>query len=407
MKAKDIVNYAVKSLKHSKLRTWLTIIGIVIGISSVIVLVSIGQGLDKSISDQLSQFGSSTIIIIPVNLEASGGPSFSGNAMRSTTGKLFLKDYEEIRKLGSIDTITPVISQRASVEYKGKEITSSVGGIFPETYQSVFKSVEIGEGRMMSDYEKGSVIVGSSMAENSAWKEDIQVNSYLNINGKNFRVVGILNKTGNSFANIDDMIYINYYDAQDLFENQLEDKEINAITLEVKEDFDPEEVAEEIREKLRNLHKVREGEEDFGLITSKFINDTIGSIGSILSVFLGAIAAISLLVGGVGIMNTMFMSVVERTAEIGTLKAIGASEKEILAIFLVESGVIGLVGGLIGVVLAILILFVLEGFAVPVVIKDYVVIGAFLFSFIVGIISGAIPSKRAAEISPLEALRYE
>lgn len=406
MKFKDIMNYAVKSLRHSKLRTWLTILGIVIGICSVIVLVSIGQGLNASINDQLSQFGSNTIIVIPVNIQAAQSGGGFG-VSRSTSGKLFLNDYEEIRKIDGVELITPLLSQRATIDFKGKEITSSVSGIFPEEYKEIFKSVEVGDGRITTDSERGAIVIGNAMAENNVWKESIKVNSYMTINEKQFRVVGILKKTGNSFANIDDVIYMNYYDARELFKDQLEEREINGITIKVKDGYDPEAVADDIKEKLRNLHKVKEGEEDFGLITAKYINDTVGNITSLLTLFLGAIAAISLIVGGVGIMNTMFMSVVERTAEIGTLKAIGASEREILMIFLVESGVIGLVGGIIGIIVAVVILLVIQNFGVPVYISAYVITGAFLFSFLVGIASGLIPSRNAAKISPLEALRYE
>ena len=407
MKFNDIVAYAIKSLQHSQLRTWLTVLGIVIGICSVIVLVSIGEGLNQSINEQLAQFGPKTVIVIPVSLSSSGGGGMSMGGM-PVAGKLFLKDIEEIKKLSSVDIISPLITQRTGVTFKGKQITASISGIDPDVAEQISKDVvDVEEGRWLIASDRGSVVLGNDMALKSFGKDKVGVNSVLLIQNKTFRVVGILKKSGNTFSATDSAIYVNYQDAQSLFSSVMEDKEITAIRLTVKDDADVEEVGIEIEDKLRNLHRVKEGEEDFGVITPAFINNTVGNITSMLTLFLGAIAAISLIVGGVGIMNTMFMAVVERTKEIGILKAIGANQMEILSIFLVESGVIGMLGGAIGIASALVLLEIAKQFSVPVFTSWYVVVGAFLFSFMVGVISGFVPSRNAARISPLEALRYE
>lgn len=407
MKPTDMLNYAFKSLAHSSLRTWLTIIGIIIGISSVIVLVSIGEGLNKSVNDQLAMFGTKTIVVIPVNIGGNqgGGISFSGSL--ATSGKLFMKDVDEIKKIASIDLITPVIQQRAGLGFKGKEITTSIIGIEPDLFQQVSKDVEIEDGRFLGGSDRNVVVLGNDVAKKSFGKDEIRVNNDVLINGEKFRVVGILKKTGSTFSPADSGVFINVEDARDLFSSVMADREISAIRLTVKEDADTEAVADEIKGRLRSLHRVRDGEEDFGVITPKFINDTVGSITSLLTVFLAAIAAISLVVGGVGIMNTMFMAVVERTREIGILKAIGASSGEILSIFLIESGMIGLAGGMLGVVIAIGLLLVAKNFGAPVYLDPFIIGGAFLFSFVIGLISGFVPSWNASRVSPLEALRYE
>ncbi len=406
MKIADMLKYSAKSLAHSKLRTWLTIIGIVIGISSVIVLVSIGEGLNHYVSEQLSLFGAATIVVTPMNLQNSN-PSFGGPNMQATSGKLFEKDADELRKVAGVELVSEVINQRAGVGFRGKNITASVSGIEPGVYKEVFKDVVISEGRYLSDSDRGAAVLGNDIAEKSFGKDKVGVNSYIDIAGEKYRVVGILNRTGNSFASVDSVIFITYQDAKDLFGSRLQDKEVNAIVLKAREGFDVDEVAEEVEERLRSTHGVREGEEDFGLVTPSFINGTIGSITSMLTVFLGAIAAISLLVGGVGITNTMFMAVVERTKEIGTLKAIGASEREILSIFLIESGMIGAIGGVLGIAFALLLLLLVKGFGAPVYLDPYVIGGASVFAFMVGVASGFVPARNAARVSPLEALRYE
>jgi putative ABC transport system permease protein len=408
MKTADILSYAMKSLAHSTLRTWLTILGVIIGISSVIVLVSIGTGLNASVNEQLSQFGPKTIIVIPVNLQQGSG-GFSFGSQSSTSGKLFEKDVAEIKKLASVDIISPIIESRAGMGYKDKEVTATITGLDPDVSQQISHDVaDVEAGRWLTSADRNVVVLGYNVATNTFGKNQVVgVNSNILINGKPFRVVGVLKKNGNSLTGLDDGVYVMYEDAKDMFSSVLAKDEVSAIRLTVKEDADTEATADEIKAALRNLRREREGEETFGLITPEFINSTIGSITSMLTVFLGAIAGISLVVGGVGIMNTMFMAVLERTKEIGTLKAIGASSREILSIFLIESGIIGLVGGVIGVVFAAGILAVLSQFSVPVLLEPFVVAGAFMFSFLIGVASGFIPSWNAAKVSPLEALRYE
>jgi len=401
----DMVAYSINALRYSKIRSWLTIFGIVIGIAAIVILVGVVQGLKENIASELSVFGSNTIIITPVSTTG-GAVGTAAMSFMPTKGRLFMTDYERVKRVGGIDYITPAISSRATVGYKNEEITASIMGVDPDTFSHIVGTLEIEEGRFLTGSDRKAAVIGNNIAK-ERFNTDVGVSSPLYIGGERYTVVGVLKKTGTSFTNLDDVIIIPFEEAQDLFSSTLAEDEITGIRLAVKEGEDVEEIADEINTALLASHHVTEEEKDFSVVTAKFINERLESVTGTLTIFLGAIAAIALLVGGIGISNTMFMAVLERTREIGVLKAVGAEKAEIERLFLVESSLIGAIGGFLGLCVSFLLIQLITALGVPAVFIWWVAVGALIFSAGVGILAGFFPARQAAALDPVEALRYE
>jgi putative ABC transport system permease protein len=403
MRSSDILNYALNSLRHRKTRTFLTLLGIIVGISSVIILVGLVQGLKQDILMELESFGPRTIIITPTS--TSGGAGIGGSAFAPTTGKLFEKDFERVKRLPEIKTITKVISGSTSVSYKENDINSQVFGIDPEVFTDTL-DLEVESGRFLVSSDRGVAVVGSRVSE--SFDEPIKTQANIELDGKKFKVVGVLKPTGSAFGPVDNVIFIPFDDAQLIFSGNLLPGEISAIRMTLKEGSDVDAAAEQIEDIMIASHRVTEDEKDFGVISPTFINRQFTGILDILSIFLGAIASISLIVGGIGISNTMFMSVLERTKEIGTMKAVGGTQAQIRNMFLAESCLLGLGGGLIGIILAIAVgLFVTAAFQITFAFDPAVTLGSLAFSVLIGAISGTFPAINAAKVDPIVALRYE
>lgn len=404
MNIRDMVEYSLNALQYGKVRSWLTVLGIVVGISTIVVLIGLVQGLKDDITEELEGFGSNTIIITPVS---TSGASAAAASFLPSQGKLYMRDYERIKRLGEIEYITPSITGRTYAEYRDEEISISVMGIKPEVFRQTTGTIELEEGRFLTDNDRKTAVIGNNIAKEQ-FDEEVRVNSVIYLSGERYTVVGVLKKTGSSFTNLDDVIFIQFEESQDMFSDIMAEDEITAIRLTVKEGEDAGEVADEIESILLAAHHVTEDEKDFSVITAEFINEQLNEITGILTIFMGAIAGISLIVGGVGISNTMFMSVLERTREIGMLKAVGATEDEIQKLFLIESGMIGFFGGIAGLVLAFVLIVIIDASGyVPAVFIPWVAAGALIFSATVGIFTGVFPARQAARLDPIEALRYE
>jgi len=405
MQLKDSAMYGVRNISSRKLRSALTLIGIIIGIVTIVCVMSIGEGLKKEVTKELETFGSDRMFIIPVNIEkkmATG--SFGG----TTSGKLFEKDVEKISKIPGLQAIDKMVYGRTSLEFKDKKISGLVyatdSGLF-EQWNDMYK---LESGRYFKDSEVKVAVLGNNAANELFGKNKVAVGNYILINGEKYRVVGILQKIGTALGqNDDESIFVPFDEGKKLFANQLSKNEISFISIKLEQGYDAEEIKPIMEQELASLHRVSVEDKDFTVMTAALINQTVGAILSLVTAFLFMITLISAIVGGVGIANTMFTSVIERTKEIGILKAIGANRRDILTIFIVESGLIGFVGGIIGVVIGVLLLTIASQFGVPVLIKLELIIFALSFAGVVGLISGVFPAKQAADLNAVEALGFE
>lgn len=401
----DLLSYSLSNIAHRQLRSYLTVLGIVIGIASIVALIAIAQGLTDSINDQLSQLGSRYVAIVPGDITKMA--TFSADPTRPpSTGKLFLNDQRRIERVPGVDLVSSVISARADAQFKGEAASLSLTGVEPELFGQT-TLLEIGQGRFLSGTDKYAVVVGYGLANKAIFKNEISAGSVIRLGaeGTPYRIVGVLKKGVNSQA--DGAAYVPLDDARKLAGDTLADNEVTAIRLTVKEGFDYNDTVQQIDYELMSAHGVKEDEKDYSIVTSDFVVKQVGQITGLLTLFLGGIAGISLVVGGVGIANTMFMSVIERTKEIGTLKAVGASRRDILSLFLVESAIIGLVGGIVGTALGVVVALAVKEFGGPATVNWGLGVFAIVFSLVVGIVSGYVPARRGASFSPIDALREE
>lgn len=394
---KEYLLFAFSTVRHRQRRSWLTILGIFIGIAAVVALLSVSQGLKDAVSAQFAMMGTDTITIMPGQLTGGGYGSEPLNE----------GDLKAVEGVRGVDVVNPVLMRTAKVVFQGEEKYTYVMGMPPDKVEQVLLDmggVKIIEGRITGANDKYGVVVGYNIIDDF-FKKDVRIGDKLEINGQEFKVRGRLSKIGNPTD--DSQIYINMDTAREIFN---EPDEITMMMVKVKSGSDPEEVAKDIENELED----RRGSKNFSVMTSAQLAETVQSVLGIIQVVLVGIAAISLLVGGVGIMNTMYTSVQERTRQIGIMKAIGATNEDIQLIFLVESGLLGLVGGAIGCLLGILMSLGVEygaayaGFeALKASVTPELVAMALGFSFFIGMASGTFPARQAAKMNPVDALRYE
>ncbi len=405
----DYLGLALINLAHRRLRSWLTLIGIFIGIAAVVSLISIGQGLEDSIQRQAQQVGADRIIITP-----GGGGGVVGVAMSEySTAKLTDKDVDAVRSVNGIDYAIGVVVQFVKIEFDGevKETQVFATSVDPKTTDFI-KQVDyfvVEEGRYLREGDRYKATIGRNIAD-EMFKRTIGKGDKVIIEGISFDVVGINKLSGNPFH--DDKVTIPLDTAREMFKKKGE--EVQIISAKAQEGFSPSKVAEDVKKKLRRERGVKEDEEDFSVQTAEQMIKSFTSVLDIVRYVLVGIASISLLVGGVGIMNTMYTSVIERTHQIGIMKAVGARNWDIMQVFLAEAGLLGFVGGAIGCGLGLLISKTAELVANQQLGSDmlraYVswnlIAGALLFSFIVGSISGVFPARKAALLKPVDALRF-
>lgn len=379
-------------------------IGIFIGIAAVVGLISLGQGLQGAIEEQFEQLGSDTIIITPKGM----GPP--GSAIDSL--KLTSKDLEMIENIKGVQYASGILIKQGQAVYKEEAGIGYGVGITEIDFERMveLQGLEIIGGRGLKDTDKFKVVVGYSHIYGDIWEKAIKIGSNIKIEGHEFEVMGVISKIGNPMD--DGCLYIQKEILREVLNAEDEESQIIVKTVN---GLEPLDVAEDIKRKLRKFRGEKEGQETFNVQTSEQLLESFSNIFGIVQAVLVGIAAISLLVGGIGIMNTMYTSVLERTKEIGVMKAIGAKNSDILLIFLFEAGLLGLVGGAIGIGIGIGLGKTVEYIAVNFLGTDflqavfpwYLIAGALTFSFLIGTFSGILPAIQAAKLRPATALRYE
>jgi putative ABC transport system permease protein len=402
---------ALESLTTNKLRSGLTILGIVIGVGAVIAMLSVGQGASATISGSINSIGTNLIFIIP-----------NRNADITIRRPMTLQDAQAIADPLNAPSIllTSVLFSVGPVKVSaaGQTVTMTIDAVSP-TYDQV-RNLTMAEGEFISDTQmtgRASVaVLGTTTAENLFGTSTNLVGETVRISGQPFRIIGIQkSKGGSGFANADDVIYVPYTTAVSRLaqsSNDVPDRVDMIVVQAVSADAVPQ-ASDEIKQILRSRHRTEVGKDDFLLETQQDILSVTSQITGVLTIFLGGIAAISLLVGGIGIMNIMLVSVTERTREIGLRKALGARRRDILIQFLTESATLSVIGGLVGIALGASLAFAIGQIAkatgntfTPVVGMDSILL-ATLFSAAIGLFFGIYPASRAAGLQPVEALRYE
>ncbi|RLG13854.1 ABC transporter permease [Candidatus Pacearchaeota archaeon] len=400
---RDYLVFVIKNFSRRKLRGMLTIIGIVIGIMAVVTLISLTQGMQDAITYQFEKLGSNRIII------SAGGLSLGPLGSELTTSKLEEKDVKAVERILGVEKVLGILIKTSRIDFKKETKYLSVFAVSTDEESiKVLNDVsffQIEKGRSINSNDRYSADIGKKVSED-VFDKKILVGDSIKIEGREFNVVGVRKKAGTGVH--DFVIKISLDDAREIFNKS---EEYDMIIVIAKENIDIGKLAEDIKKELRKSRNVEEGEEDFSVQTPEQVVDIFRQILSIIQIILVGIAAISLVIGGVGIMNTMFTSVLERTKEIGIMKAIGAKSSQILVLFLIESGIIGLLGGSIGIVLGLLIgktvQLIADNFGVVLIPSMSVILifGALLFSFLVGSISGVFPALQAARLKPIEAIR--
>jgi putative ABC transport system permease protein len=402
-------------LVHSKLRSWLTIIGIVIGVGSVIGIVSLGDAMQASVQSKLTEMDLTKINISPGYTKASNtmmdgdptnGPGTSGASASTTDAKLTDDDIDALQGLDSIQYISGEISGSEKVKYVGKSATLSITGIDPQVWKYM-TTLKTQAGRLLEPADKYVAVIGSNIA-GETYDHDIGVNQVITLNNKSVRVVGVLEEEG---MGDDSKIYMPIDGAVDLIEDAQENV-YDTITVKAKSEDQVDGLIDDIIDKLMiSRHIIQEDDRDFSLTASKSMADSVTEMVSSMTLFLGAIAAVSILVGSVGIANTMFTSVLEKTKEIGTMKAIGAKNKDILMIFLFNSAMVGLVGGILGVMLGSIVSSGLQSMMGDITsgggVSLYLIVEGLTLAVLTGVTSGVVPAYRASKLKPVDALRYE
>ncbi len=401
---REYFKISIRNLKTRPLRSWLTIIGIVIGVFLIIILISLGSGLEGAINKQLQMMGPKVVNILPGEIS---------NMMTTMTGSLKLsdEDIEAVKKVRGIEKTLPMLWKAEIIRYKEEKQATLISGV-PWKEGASFLQDDMGwsleEGRWPEDRQR-EVLLGNAVKEDIFSKVKIGEDFY--IEGRPFEIVGVLESLGNKQD--DSMAYIDL----PLFRQITGEREgAQIIMAKISEDAPTKKVVKEIKESLEETRRRKRNSDlpSFSVLTSEKAAEMFNQIMGLIQAFVYGIASIAILVGGIGIMNTMYTSVRERTREVGVIKAVGAKNSTIVTLFLIESGIIGLLGGLGGIVfglgLAKVVAFILRaqaGFFIEASITPGLIIFGLLFSFGLGCLSGFFPARQASQLDPAEALRYE
>ena len=400
----DYLILALKNLKHRGVRSWLTLLGIFIGVTAVVSLIGLGTGLQAAVG---AQFGISSTQVITIQ---AGGINAFGAPGSGAVNKLTTTDAEAIERLSTIEMALPRNIETIAIEIDdnlivGSAISISSGEKRRKTWEVM--GLEIDKGRFLQDSDLKKIVVGYSFSEDKEEYKGINTGDKILINEEKFEVVGILKKEGSLI--FDSVIMMNDEILNDLVNYG---DEVDMIAVIVKDKDLMDRAKEDIEKLMRKRRDVKEGEEDFEVSTPESTMETVNSVLGAVQAFIIIIASISILVGTLGIVNTMTTSVLERKREIGIMKAIGAKNGQIFVQFFFESGMLGFVGGLVGVIFGTLIGIIgvsginqFLGTELSPVINFGLIGGTLLGSFLIGAAAGIVPAMNAAKQNPVEALR--
>lgn len=406
MNTTNLLKIALRALANNKLRGFLTMLGIIIGVASVITMLAIGQGSKRSIQTQISEMGSNMIMIQP-GADMRGGVRQDASAMET----LKLQDYEDIvNETRYVSATSPSVNSSGQAIYGANNAPTTVYGISPD-YMEI-RRYEVEDGDMFSDQDVQTAakvcVIGKTVVDNLFPGGENPVGRVIRFQKLPFRVVGVLKSKGYNSMGMDqdDLILAPYTTIQ---KKILAITHLQGITCSALKEEYTDQAIDEISEILRRNHRLREtDDDDFTIRSMQELSTMLTSTTDIMTTLLAAVAGISLLVGGIGIMNIMYVSVTERTREIGLRMSIGAKGMDILAQFLIESILISVTGGLIGVLFGVgaaLIVNVVAHF--PIYIQPWSVLLSFVVCTVTGVFFGWYPAKKAAQLDPIEAIRYE
>ena len=406
MNGTNLIKIAVRALANNKLRGFLTMLGIIIGVASVITMLAIGQGSKRSIQAQISEMGSNMIMIHP-GADVRGGVRQDASAMET----LKLQDYEDIvDETRFVSAVSPSVNSSGQAIYGANNAPTTVYGISPDYLEIRRYKVEDGDMFTEQDIQTAAkvCVVGKTVVDNLFPDGSNPVGKVIRFQKLPFRIVGVLESKGYNSMGMDqdDLILAPYTTIQ---KKVLAITHLQGITCSALKEEYTDQAIDEISEILRRNHKLKESDDDdFTIRSQQELSTMLTSTTDMMTVLLAAVAGISLLVGGIGIMNIMYVSVTERTREIGLRMSIGAKGIDILAQFLIESILISVTGGLIGVVLGVGAALVVNGVAhFPIYIQPWSVMLSFAVCTVTGVFFGWYPAKKAAQLDPIEAIRYE
>jgi len=420
MNVLESIRIALQALTANKLRAALTMLGIIIGVGAVIALMSIGQGVQASVTQQIQAIGPNIIFVTPGAIQQGGVQSAQGQAATLTS-----EDAEALSDplaAPDIAAVAPSFTSRAQIVYSGNNVNSQVNGVTPE--YALVRNYKVSDGSFITKQQVDALsrvaVLGATVANNLFDGED-PIGKTIKINQSNFQVIGVLESKGGAsiaggFGSQDDVVFVPITTAQRRLFGGARGfgvgQRVSTIYVSAASELQVNAAITEIAAVLRERHKLTYQQDDFTIISQQDILGAFTQITTILTAFLGAIAGISLLVGGIGIMNIMLVSVTERTREIGIRKAVGAKRRDILAQFMVEAVVLSVFGGLGGIGVGWLISQAVNQLKIstpPLVtlVSPEAVLLAVGFSAAVGLFFGIYPATRAASLNPIDALRYE
>lgn len=406
MNGTNLIKIALRALANNKLRGFLTMLGIIIGVASVITMLAIGQGSKRSIQAQISEMGSNMIMIHP-GADVRGGVRQDASAMET----LKLEDYQNIvDETRYVSAVSPSVNSSGQAIYGANNTPTTVYGISPDYLE--IRRYKVGDGDMFTEQDIQTAakvcVVGKTVVDNLFTGGENPVGKVIRFQKLPFRIVGVLGSKGYNSMGMDqdDLILAPYTTIQ---KKVLAITHLQGITCSALKEEYTDQAIDEITEILRRNHKLKESDDDdFTIRSQQELSTMLTSTTDMMTVLLAAVAGISLLVGGIGIMNIMYVSVTERTREIGLRMSIGAKGIDILAQFLIESILISVTGGLIGVVLGVGAALVVNAVAhFPIYIQPWSVVLSFAVCTVTGVFFGWYPAKKAAQLDPIEAIRYE